>query len=312
MDRSSPSPEATTAGSSSIARAAGQVAGDFAGVPRPADATDTPDAAAIAFGADGRLYAGSIAGAVRVIDPNAMAVVGTIQAPPMATNVNLVATRDGLVGSGTDMLVALDTSTGATRWSATIVEPGDPSPCVFLAVTDALGKAYCGNQFGVLAERDLATGQPTGVRLDAQVGSVGDLAITADGAELVGFGRDVPVVARWRLDGQVLIGIGRGPRPARRELRPVRSAAHGRRQRQAARRGPVGPGDRRRRRRTRRHRQSPAVGNPRSARGGLHRRHDRFLRRPRTRPRRPARPGGTGTRPAGQCVGIGVGHARRS
>ena len=186
----------------------GQVAGDFAGVPRPAGATDTPDTAAIAFGADGRLYAGSMAGAVRVIDPNAMAVVGTIQAPPMATNVNLVATRDGLVGSGTDMLVALDTSTGATRWSATIVEPGDPSPCVFLAVTDALGKAYCGNQFGVLAERDLATGQPTGVRLDAQVGSVGDLAITADGTELVGFGRDVPVVPRWRLDGQAPIGIG--------------------------------------------------------------------------------------------------------
>jgi DNA-binding SARP family transcriptional activator/WD40 repeat protein len=183
-----------------------QVAGDFPGVPRPAGVTDTPDAAAIAFGADDRLYAGSIAGAVRVIDPNAMAVVGTIQAPPMATNVNLVATRDGLVGSGTDMLVALDTSTGATRWSATIVEPGDPSPCVFLAVTDALGKAYCGNQFGVLAERDLATGRPTGVRLDAQVGSVGDLAITADGTELIGFGRDEPVVARWRLDGQVLIG----------------------------------------------------------------------------------------------------------
>jgi hypothetical protein len=75
------------------------------------------------------------------------------------------------------------------------------------SVTDALGKSYCGNQFGVLAERDLATGQPTGVRLDAQVGSVGDLAITADGTELIGFGRDVPVVPRWRLDGQALIGI---------------------------------------------------------------------------------------------------------
>src|SRR6478735_5090330 len=59
-----------------------------------------------------------------------------------------------------------------------------------------------------LAERDLATGRPTGVRLDAQMGSVGDLAITADGTELVGFGGNVPVVPRWRLDGRVPIAIG--------------------------------------------------------------------------------------------------------
>ena len=36
-------------------------------------------------------------------------------------------------------------------------------------------RIYCGNHFGQVEERDLATGQQTGLRLDPQLGSVGDL-----------------------------------------------------------------------------------------------------------------------------------------
>jgi hypothetical protein len=53
----------------------------------------------------------------------------------------------------------------------------------------------------VLVERELATGERTGVRLDPQLGDVGDLAVGADGRELVAFGGYSAVVSRWRLDG---------------------------------------------------------------------------------------------------------------
>ena len=50
-------------------------------------------------------------------------------------------------------------------------------------------------------ERELATGDRAGTRLDPQLGSVGDLAVAADGRELVAFGGDASVISRWRLDG---------------------------------------------------------------------------------------------------------------
>jgi WD40 repeat protein len=52
----------------------------------------------------------------------------------------------------------------------------------------------------VIEERDLATGQRTGVRRETQLGGLSDLAITDDGRELVVFGGD-RTVSRWRVDG---------------------------------------------------------------------------------------------------------------
>jgi WD40 repeat protein len=54
---------------------------------------------------------------------------------------------------------------------------------------------------GRLEERNLETGAPTGVVLDPQQGTVGDIGVTADGRELVTFSYNAPVIARWRLDG---------------------------------------------------------------------------------------------------------------
>jgi outer membrane protein assembly factor BamB len=142
--------------------------------------------------------------------PSTLAVADTIQAPAAASHTNLVVTASGLlVGSGDESLVAIDLGTGRTRWSTDIASPGDPTPCTALAVAASIGRLYCGNRFGALEERDLATGQSTGVRLDPQTGSIGALAVTEDERQLVAFGRDASVVARWALDGGGPIVIGR-------------------------------------------------------------------------------------------------------
>ena len=197
------------------------------GVARPDNIEFAVDTAAVAFGPDDRLYAGSMAGPVRAVDPATMDVVATYDAPPLAAHTNLAVTGDGLVvGSGDEHVVAIDTKTGAVRWSEEIVVLGDPAPCVFFAVSEPMQRIYCGNEFGMLDERDLATGRTTGVRLDPQLGSVGDLAIAADGRELVAFGGDVAVVSR---SAARRVGTARrngGGGMARRTLRPVRSAAH--------------------------------------------------------------------------------------
>jgi DNA-binding SARP family transcriptional activator/WD40 repeat protein/energy-coupling factor transporter ATP-binding protein EcfA2 len=190
----------------------GEQVGIVPGVTRPGGAADVQGtvrsggvpgaAAAVAFGPDGRLYVGSMAGPVRVVDPATLAVVTTYDAPRQSTHNNLTVTPDGLlVGSGDANAVAIDTATGAIRWSADITVAGEASPCPFFAVSAPMGRFYCGNVFGVLVERELATGERTGVRLDPQLGDVGDLAVGADGRELVAFGGYSAVVSRWRLDG---------------------------------------------------------------------------------------------------------------
>jgi DNA-binding SARP family transcriptional activator/WD40 repeat protein len=172
----------------------------LAGLPRPDDVENVQDTAAVAFAPDGRLYLGSMRGPIRVVEPATAQVVATIDAPPMSSHNNLVATGDGLlVGSGDQAIVAVDASTGSVRWSTDI--SSGHSPCYWLAVAERVDKYFCANLFGLLEERDLATGQRTGVRLDPQLGSAGVLEVTADGRELVAFGNDAPVITRWRLDG---------------------------------------------------------------------------------------------------------------
>ena len=46
---------------------------------------------------------------------------------------------------------------------------------------------YCGSYFGQIEERSLRDGGRTGRTLDPQIGSVGDLAVSPDGRELLAF-----------------------------------------------------------------------------------------------------------------------------
>jgi WD40 repeat protein len=176
--------------------------GTVPGFTRPEGVALTRDTAAVAFAPDGRLYIGSMNGPIRAVDPATARVVAQIDAPPMSSHNFVVPLPDGqLVAAGDEAIVAVDTATGATRWSADIRDGRHPFPCPWFTVATVAGRLYCGDDFGVIVELDLATGRRTGVTLDPQLGSVGELAVTSDGRELVAFGANAPIVSRWRLDG---------------------------------------------------------------------------------------------------------------
>jgi DNA-binding SARP family transcriptional activator/WD40 repeat protein len=184
----------------------GELLGTLPGLPRPDDLPSDPwikrSTAAVVFGPDGMIYLGSLQGPIRVVDPTSLQVVRTLEAPRLSSNLNLVATPDGLlVGNGRFAVVAVETSTGAIRWSEDIYDPVLwARACSSLAIAQVARRLYCANTLGQILERDLATGRPTGVSFDTQLGWIGDVATAFDGRELVAFG-GAPVISRWRLDG---------------------------------------------------------------------------------------------------------------
>jgi WD40 repeat protein len=148
-----------------------------------------------------------MAGQVRVVDARTMRVKQRLATPLLASHDNVVPTRDGrLVVVGDQAIVAFDLATGRRLWAADLRDRLFPEPCPFFALAEEVGRMYCGSYFGQLDERDLSTGERTGVRLDPQLGSVGDLATSHNGRELIAFGAGgASVYSRWRLDGSGLI-----------------------------------------------------------------------------------------------------------
>jgi DNA-binding SARP family transcriptional activator/WD40 repeat protein len=160
--------------------------------------------AAVAFSRNGMLYVGSQQGKIRIVDPESFEVMATIEAPARSSNLHIVATEEGtILGGGPDAAVAVE-DTGQIRWTADL-RGGNSPPCPYMAVSESVDKLFCGNFFGVIQERDLQTGVPTGRTLDPQLGIVGNLSVTADGLELVAFGGEVSAISRWRLDGTGLV-----------------------------------------------------------------------------------------------------------
>lgn len=171
------------------------------GLPFAATGEEWWGTTAVTFGTDGLVYAGSAAGPVRVIRSDTGELVATFDAPPGHSERHLAVGSDGtLVAVGTTGIVALDARTGATRWTAAMSGTG-PDPCPWFAASATTERLYCGSRYGAIEERDRRTGQLTGRVLDTQLGSVGDLSISADGTELVAFGAETPAITRWRLDG---------------------------------------------------------------------------------------------------------------
>ncbi|MGB7980606.1 MAG: BTAD domain-containing putative transcriptional regulator [Candidatus Nanopelagicales bacterium] len=164
------------------------------------------DTAAVTFGPDGTLFASSITGPMKAVNPAEPREVRSVDVPPLFAETHLIATPDGvLIGGGSNGLVAVDTATMTRLWALDTRGGRHPETCPWVAVSPPAGRLYCGSYYGVIQERDLATGRPTGATLDAQLGSIGDLAVTADSRELVAFGAEAPTVSRWRLDGSGLI-----------------------------------------------------------------------------------------------------------
>jgi DNA-binding SARP family transcriptional activator/WD40 repeat protein len=155
-----------------------------------------PAAAGLEVAGD-RLIVGSRDGLVRVVDPGSLEVLSTI-AIPANTSTSLLAVGDGttIVGSGPDGVLRIDVTSGSILW-----EQLDPAgSCLNMTVVAQRDAVFCGDSFGRLQERDLATGELRRT-FDAQNGSSGSLWAARNGSELVSFGSDEPLIARWRLDG---------------------------------------------------------------------------------------------------------------
>ena len=171
------------------------------GVSRPDETEDVFDVAAVAFGPDDRLFLGSMAGPIRVVVAATGEVEQTWDAPPFSASRHLEVTDEGLVvGAGKRGIVAFDNA-GTQLWTADLQDGRNPEPCPWFAVNGSRDTLYCGNFYGVIEERSLLTGAPTGVILDPQQGSVGMMEASIDGDELVVFGDDSPIISAWRFDG---------------------------------------------------------------------------------------------------------------
>lgn len=185
---------------------AGRRLGTLSGLPRPGGVDVWRDTGAVTIDLGDHVYLGSLRGPVREVDGRTLRVLRTLPAPPLSTHNDLVITDDDvLVGAGDRAQVAIDLRTGASRWTVDLRDELSSEPCPFFAVADAVDRTYCGNYFGQLEERSLSTGQRTGVRLDPQLGSVGDLVVSGDGRELVAFAAGEAAYSRWRLDGSGLM-----------------------------------------------------------------------------------------------------------
>lgn len=194
----------------------GRLIGRVDGIPRPTGlrGLETIEAdyrfsvqrgAGVAFGTDGLLYLGSMAGPVRSIDPETLEVTKTFEAPVLSSNNFVIATDDVLYVAGTQALAAFQLPDGAPLWTADLRQGRHPEPCPWFEVNPIEGELYCGTFFGVIEIRSLASGALTGELVDPQLGSVGDIDVTSDGKVLAVFGADTPTVSRWIFDGSGLV-----------------------------------------------------------------------------------------------------------
>lgn len=158
-------------------------------------------AAAATFDASGRLLVGRLDDRLDVIDTATAAVRSTVVVPEASAHVAMDVTPSGiLVASGDDAIVAVDLASDQVLWSHRIGAPSLAS-CSWITASELTDIVYCGGMFGRLTEYGLADGEPTGAQLDALLGGVGPLAVSADGGELVAISVTRAAISRWKLDG---------------------------------------------------------------------------------------------------------------
>ena len=157
--------------------------------------TGTIDLNGVLFVGDELVATASKAGRLRILDPATLDEQRTIEIAPTTASL-LGDVCDGtIITAGADGLNRVDLATGEILWSH-----AGQDMCDSLMVDAHRGHLYCGNVFGRLDERDLASGVVVR-RLGAQNGNTGELELADGGRTLVSFGVNEPVVSRWRLDG---------------------------------------------------------------------------------------------------------------
>jgi DNA-binding SARP family transcriptional activator/tRNA A-37 threonylcarbamoyl transferase component Bud32/WD40 repeat protein len=151
----------------------------------------------LAAAGDDTVVVGSAAGVVRVVDTATLDVVATIDVGPNVTH-SLRGVGDGasIVGSGPNGAVRFDLTPGDVAWQV----DDEPENCWNLGVVAEADVVFCGDHYGRIDVRDLATGTVR-TTLDGQHGNTGTLWPATGGTELVSFANNAPVVSRWRLDG---------------------------------------------------------------------------------------------------------------
>lgn len=174
------------------------------------------DSGAVVFDSAGRLYVGAHDGPVRVLAPRTTSVVRTLAVPSGAASVSLAVSEDTVIAVGAATATDVALEDGSVRWTAVLPPTGIWSlSCVSAAVSWTQGRLLCSSWDGVVTERDLATGQPTGVERDTQTGHFGPISVSSDGSTIATFGQVTPQITRWRLDGTGpvtrLVAAGQAP-----------------------------------------------------------------------------------------------------
>ena len=214
----------------------GQLIGTLAGLgplPDESPSASPVNTAAVDFGPDGRIYLGSARGPIRVVDPATLAVVSTFDAPLLSSNNQLIATDTVLLAAGDEAIAGVDLTTSAPRWSS-VPRARGPTPAALIALSEPHRPVLLPTHVRHGADRtSTASAASTnmtwppanrpGVVLDPQLGTVGDVAVSADGRELVTFSHNspghLPLAARRHRARHHPTRPGRGDR---RSLRPDR------------------------------------------------------------------------------------------
>jgi DNA-binding SARP family transcriptional activator/tRNA A-37 threonylcarbamoyl transferase component Bud32/WD40 repeat protein len=176
--------------------------------------------AAVTFAADGRMFVSSQDGKVHVVELPSMRQMAELagKAGSIPPTTSLAVSADGatLFGNGfTDpsevsaesasTVQAWDLESGKSLWSV-----ADVRECVRIVLVPADKTLRCASFFGGLTAYSAATGEKVGAALDAQLGTVVELAVTAAGSMVAVSGVD-PVVGEWRFDGSGPVTRQLGP-----------------------------------------------------------------------------------------------------
>jgi DNA-binding SARP family transcriptional activator/WD40 repeat protein len=178
-----------------IDAATGERRGRLRGLPVPEALRQTGAGVAVVSG--GRVVVGDIAGRVRIVDGTTFEVLDELAVRP-ETTFSFGAADGGrsVIGTGEAGLVKIDLDSVEVAWT----EIDGADTCPNIAVFDAPGLVLCGDFFGRLVTRDVATGAVRD-RLDPQRGNVGTVWPADGQREVVTFGVHEATVTRWRLDG---------------------------------------------------------------------------------------------------------------
>ena len=169
----------------------------------------------LAFGPDGRLYAGSLGTHLRVFDGRTLAPVDDITVPQYSTASVLRFSADGATvysrgvfydlatdGRQTGAMTRIDVASHRVIWQISGADYGY-GECASFAISEATDRLWCGNYFGLIRERSLSTGARTGATLSNEKGWTTwlDVVPAAHGEILVGFDNNAPTVSRWQVAG---------------------------------------------------------------------------------------------------------------